>query len=145
MPTASVKPYLSDDRTRARFRYEIWLPIAVLAALLAVAVLQPRLEPGPFVGHVTVVNHSEYAFDVDVAGVNTSEWLPLGTAAARTTTSIVSVFDQGSTWTIRYSVEGRDLGQIVESRAELASAGWQVVVPDRFITQLRSSGVAATS
>jgi hypothetical protein len=145
MPTASVKPYLSDDRTRRRFRSDVWLPIAVLAALVAVAVLAPRLEPGPFVGRVTVVNHSEYAVDIDVAGAKTGEWMPLGTAGVRASTSIASVFDQGSTWTFRFSVQGHELGQIVESRAELASAGWQVVVPDRFIAQLRSSGAAATA
>jgi hypothetical protein len=145
MPTASVKPYLSDDRTGSRFRFEVWLPVAVLAALIAVALLAPRLKPGPFVGRVTVVNHSEYAVDVDVAGATTAEWLPLGTAGVHASTSIASVFDQGSTWTFRFGVQGNELGQIVVSRAELARAGWQVVVPDRFIAQLRRSGVAATA
>ena len=123
----------------------MWLPIAVLAALIVVALLAPRLQPGPFIRRVTVVNHSEYAFDVDVAGSNTDEWMPLGTANVRSSTSVASVFDQGATWTIRFRVQGRELGQIVESRAELERAGWQVVVPERFVAQLRSSGVAATA
>jgi hypothetical protein len=145
MPTASVKPYLSDDRTGRRFRFDLWLPVAVLAALIAVALLAPGLKPGPFVGRVTLVNHSEYAVDVDVAGASTAEWMPLGTTGVHASTSIASVFDQGSTWTFRFSVQGHELGEIVESRAELARVGWQVVVPDRFIAQLRSSGVPATA
>jgi hypothetical protein len=145
MPTASVKPYLSDDRTHARFRVDVWLPIAVIVALIVVAVLAPRLEPGPFIGRVTVVNHSDYAFDVDVAGAKADEWMALGTANDRSSTSVASVFDQGSTWTFRFSVQGRAVGQIVESRADLERAGWQVVVPDRFVAQLRSAGIAATA
>jgi hypothetical protein len=145
MPTASVKPYISDDRTRVRVRPEVWLSVAVLASLILVAVLAPRLQPGPFVQRVTVVNHSEYAFDVDVSSANAGNWMPIGTAADHASTAIGLVFDQGSTWTFRFAVQGRNLGQIVESRAQLASAGWQVVVPDRFAAQLQSRGVPPTA
>jgi hypothetical protein len=145
MPTASVKPYLSDRHTRARFRYDVWLPIAVLVALIVVAALAPRLKPGPFIASVTVVNHSEYVFDVDVAGAKADGWMPLGAAPAGASTSISAVFDQGSTWTFRFSVEGRMVGEIVALRADLARAGWQVVIPARFTTELRVAGVAPTA
>jgi hypothetical protein len=145
MPTASVKPYISDDRTRMRVRPEVWLAAAVLAALIVVAVLAPRLQPGPFVHRVTVVNHSEYAFDVDVSGAHAGDWMPLGTVADHGSVAIASVFDQGSTWTFRFSVQGRELGEIVESRADLASDRWEVVVPDRFIAQLHDQSVAPTA
>ena len=144
MPTASVKPYLSDD-TRSRFRYDVLLPIAVLVAVIVVAVLAPRLKPGPFVGSVTVGNHTDYAFDVDVAGAKTDGWMALGTVPADASTSIAAVFDQGSTWTFRFSVQGRFVGEIGVRRADLVSARWQVVVPARFGAQLQIDGVAPTS
>jgi hypothetical protein len=145
MPTASVKPYISDDRTRAHVRPEVWLAAAVLAALIVVAVLAPRLQPGPFVHRVTLVNHSEYAFDVDVAGGHAGDWMPLGTVAERESVAIASVFDQGSRWTFRFSVQGRDVGEIVESRADLASNRWQVDIPERFIAELHDQRIAPTA
>ena len=144
MPTASVKPYISDDRTRSRVRPEVWLAAAVVAALIVVAVLAPRLQPGPFVPRVTLVNHSEYAFDVDVAGGHAGDWMPLGTVP-HGSVGIASVFDQGSRWTFRFSVQGRELGQIVESRADLANNRWQVEIPERFIAQLHNQRVPPTA
>jgi hypothetical protein len=144
MPTASVKPYLSDDRTRVRLRPEALLAIAVVAALIVVAVIASALRPGPFVGRVKLVNHSEYAFDVDVAGKSANDWMPLGTVADHTTASIGSVFDQGAAWTFRFSVQGHEVGTIVENRGALADAGWVVDVPDRFVSTLRDQAVAPT-
>jgi hypothetical protein len=144
MPTASVKPYISDGSARTRLRADIWLPIAVIAALVFVAVLQPRLKPGPYVERVTIVNHTAYAFDVEVADKSADDWLPLGTTDDHSTVNLGSVFDQGSTWTFRFSVEGTILGTVVESRSNLASAGWDVEIPQRFADQIHSEGVAPT-
>jgi hypothetical protein len=145
MPTASVKPYISDDRTRSRVRPEVWLAAAVIVALIVVAVLAPRLQPGPFVHRVTLVNHSGYAFDVDVSGGHAGDWMPLGTVADHESVPIASVFDQGSTWTFRFSVQGHELGEIVESRADLVSDRWQVDIPDRFVALLQNQRVAPTA
>jgi hypothetical protein len=90
------------------------------------------------------VNHTAYAFDVEVADKQADDWMPLGTTDDHTTVNIGSVFDQGSTWTFRFSVQGTILGTVVESRSDLASAGWNVEVPQRFADQIHSEGVAPT-
>ncbi len=144
MPTASVKPDLFNERTRVRLRPEVWLAVLVLAALIVVAMVAPRLQPGPFVRRVKIVNHSEFAFDVDVAGRSGNDWMPLGTVADHTAASIGSVFQQGSTWTFRFSVQGHEVGKIVESRADLERADWIVDVPQSYTAELRTQGVVPT-
>src|SRR4051794_22130725 len=81
MPSASVKPHVSDDRRRTRLRVDPRIAVAALVALIAIALLAPSIQPGPFVRRVTIVNHSEYAVDVDVSGAQPSGWMALATAA----------------------------------------------------------------
>jgi hypothetical protein len=145
MPTASVRPHLSDGRERTRARINAWVPIAVIASLIAIALLAPSIQPGPFVSRVTVVNNSAYAFDVDVAGAKADDWMLLEIATANASTSVGTVFDQGSTWTFRFTVQGRVLGTVVESRADLANAGWRVSVPAQYADVLRRDGVVPTA
>ena len=144
MPTASVKPYVSDDRTRVRLRPEVWLGILVIAAMIVVAVIAPRLQPGPFVRRVRVVNSSAYNFDVDVAGRVANGWMPLGTVGDHSAVSIGSVFQQGSSWTLRFSVQGHEVGTIVKSRADLERADWVVDVPSSYAAKLQSQRVVPT-
>jgi hypothetical protein len=145
MPTAYVKPEISDNGRRTRRRVDPWIPIGVLAALLAIVLIRPMVEPGPFIGRVTVVNNSEYAFDVDVSGAKADDWMALGAAAERHSTGVAEVFDQGGTWTFRFTTQGVVAGQVEVSRADLSAAGWQIVIPDRFAAALRADGVVPTS
>jgi hypothetical protein len=145
MPTASVRPLISDKRRRTRPNIDVWVPIAVVAALVAIVLLRPVLEPGPFIGRVTVVNNSAYAYDVDVAGAKGGDWMLLGTAAERGSTDVADVFDQGTTWKFRFSTQGRVVGEIDQNRADLERAGWRVVIPDRFADLLRGGGVVPTA
>ena len=145
MPSASVKPVAPDRQRRTRPRVDAWIPIAVLLAVVAIAVFRPALEPGPFISRVTFVNSSEYAFDVDVAGAKADGWMLLGTAADRTSTGIAEVFDQGRTWTFRFTTQGQVAGQIEVSKADLERAGWRVVVPPGFADALRAEGVVPTA
>jgi hypothetical protein len=145
MPTASVRPDISDGRERTRTRIDVWMPVVVIVSLVAIALLAPSIQPGPFVSGVTVVNNSEYAFDVAVAGAKADDWMLLEIAGVHASTAVGDVFDQGSTWTFRFSVQGRVLGTVVESRADLANAGWQVVVPATYAETLRRDGVLPTA
>jgi hypothetical protein len=145
MPTAYVEPFIDDDRRRSRTQITRWVPAVVIAALIAIAAISPTLQPGPFIRTVTVVNTSEYAVDVAVAGASAHGWTLLGTAVDHASTPISTVFDQGSTWTIRFTTQGRVLGDIVSSRADLSSNGWRIEVPDRFVQALRTEGVVPTA
>jgi hypothetical protein len=145
MPTASVKPYISDPRKRTRLRFDLWVPAAVLAAFVAIALLAPRIQPGPFVGRVTIVNNSAYAFNVDVSEATAGDWMLLGTAAQDGTTSVAAVFDQGSTWTFRFAAQGKVVGEVALTRSDLVASGWQVVVPDGFARLLQRQGVVPSA
>jgi hypothetical protein len=145
MPAAPVKPFTSDKEHRTRPRVDAWIPIAIVAALMAIALARPVLEPGPFVTRLTVVNSSEYAFDVDVAGADAHEWTLLGTVAERGDTTVADVYDQGSTWTFRFVTQGVLAGQVEVSRAALERSGWRLVVPDRFAAALRAKAVVPTT
>lgn len=145
MPSASVKPFAPDRQRRTRPRVDAWIPIAVLAAVLAIVSLRPVLEPGPFVPRVSFVNSSEYAFDVDVTGGKAGGWMLLGTVADNGKTDVAEVFDQGRTWTFRFVTPGQVAGEVEASRAELERAGWRVEVPARFADALRSDGVVPTA
>ena len=145
MPAAYVKPDISDNGSRTRRRVDPLIPIGVLAALLAIFLFRPLVEPGPFVKNVTVVNGSEYAFDLDVAGAKADDWMLLGTVAERASTDVAEVFDQGDTWTFRFRTQGRVAGEVTMSRADLKAAGWKLTVPGGFADKLRADEVVPTS
>lgn len=144
MPTAPVRPLISDKRG-TRPHVDPWVPIAVVVALALIVLLRPVLEPGPYVGRVTVVNNSAYAFDVNVAGAKADDWMLLGTAAERGSTGVNDVFDQGATWKFQFSTQGRVVGEIQQKRADLERTGWRVVIPDQFADALRAGGVVPTA
>src|SRR5258707_691098 len=104
MPPASVKPYVPGDQ-RIRPGFDLRIPVLALASLVVIAVFASAVQPGPFVSRVTIVNHSAYALDVDVAGVKANDWMQLETAGAHGSDSVQAVFDQGSTWTFRFSLQ----------------------------------------
>ena len=145
MPSAHVKPDIFDNSNRTRYRVDAWIPICVIAALVAIVLIRPSIEPGPFIGRVTVVNNTEYAFEIDVSGAGADEWMPLVTAPERQSTGVAEVYDQGRTWTFRFTTHGVEAGEVKVSRAALSAAGWQFVIPDNLAATLRSRGVAPTS
>jgi hypothetical protein len=57
---------------------------------------------------------------------------------------VQSVFDQGSTWTFRFSTQDRYVGEIVVSRADLVRAGWHVDLDARLYSPLERAGVPPT-
>jgi hypothetical protein len=145
MPASTVRPYISDNDRRTRPRVDLWIPLAIFAALGAILLVAPTLQPGPFISRVTVVNHSEYAYDVAVSGGSNDGWMLLGTASERADSEVVDVYDQGSTWTFRFTTQGQVAGQISVRRADLERAGWKVVVPARFADALRAQEVLPTA
>jgi hypothetical protein len=145
MPTASVKPYVPEGRVRRRLPFDLWVPVAVLVALIGVALLATALRSGPFVSQVSFANSGHYGYEVSVAGSSSSGTMLLGNAGAKATTKVSSVYDQGSTWTFRFSTQGHFAGVVVMSRGELAQSGWRVVIPDRFAQALDDAGVVPTN
>ena len=145
MPSASVKPYLSEGRVGRRLPFDLWVPVIALVALIGVALLSTALRSGPYVSSVTIDNPSNYAFEVSVAGSANGASTLLGNIEAKNHTTLQSVFDQGSTWTFRFSSQGRYAGQVVMSRADLEAADWHVAVPDQYAATLARAGVPSTN
>ncbi|HEX4490155.1 MAG TPA: hypothetical protein VH914_03025 [Acidimicrobiia bacterium] len=144
MPSAPVKPYLPEGRVRRRLPFDLWIPIAIVVAVAAVAVLASALRTGPYVSSVTFDNPNTYAFEASVSGGSHGATLLLGNISAKNHTTVRSVFDEGSTWTFRFSSQGRSVGAVVMSRADLAAANWHVQLPDRFGDSLTRAGVPQT-
>jgi hypothetical protein len=48
--------------------------------------------------------------------------------------------DQGPTWTIHFSAQGRDGGDVTVERSQLERDGWVYRIPDSVIDDLRTAG-----
>ena len=144
MPTASVQPDLSDLRVRRRLPLDPRVIITVVVGLIVVAVLAPALRSGPFVDKVAFANPSDYAYEVAVSSSSGGSTTLLGNIAAQDTTTIGTVFDEGSQWTFRFSTQDRVVGDVVMSRDDLIGSGWRVAVPARFAQKLATEGVIPT-
>ena len=136
MPAAPVKPQISDNGNRIRRRVDPLIPIGLIAALLAILLFTPLVEPGPFVSKVTIANKSEYAFDVDVAGAHADGWMasaPRPSARARTSPRS----RPGPHLDLSFPA-GPGRRPVAMVAADLEAAGWQMTIPDDFADQLRA-------
>jgi hypothetical protein len=92
-----------------------------------------------FTDHVAFRNDSSYDILISVSS-NGVDVLPVGVAIQHCATTFEQVIDQGATWHIRFQAQGRDGGESIVSRIELAGADWSYRIPDSVAEQLRSSG-----
>jgi hypothetical protein len=107
---------------------------AVVVLLSAVVFKDPD-----FVDHIAFQNDSSYDIHISVSN-NGVDVLPVGAALQHCTTTFEQVIDQGSTWHIRFRSQGRDGGEAIVNRTDLAGADWSYRIPDSVAEQLRSSG-----
>jgi hypothetical protein len=139
--TATLRPH-SPDRPRLRFQ---WWWIALVVVVIMTVVLLARASENPStIGHVTFVNPTQYALDVEVAGANKNSWTDLGTAERERTTVVNDVIDQGETWIVRVGSQGAAGGELRLSRDALQRAGWKVEIPESVGTRLATEGAAPT-
>jgi hypothetical protein len=80
-----------------------------------------------------------------VSPTKSGDWTLLGLVGEKGTTSIATVYNQGSSWTFQFSVQGHILGDVTRTRADLAGSGWRVVIPDAFAATLAHEGVVPTA
>jgi hypothetical protein len=118
----------------------------LLAALLLFGVATvtiPRVVDLPRgVRRVTFENPTPYDLEVDLTSAKRDGWILLGTAQARSVTTIEEVADQGRIWIFRFRGQGEDGGEIRVGRDELKDAEWTVTVPDRIARQLQARGAS---
>lgn len=114
-------------------------PTALLgAALLLVTACGDRVT---HVERVVLVNGTDYDVVVQVKAEGRNGWLPLGLARHGAETLFEEVIDQGDTWVFHFSYGGREAGEVLVGRAELARAGWKVEVPQEAAERLRAQGL----
>lgn len=99
-----------------------------LVALWAVALV---LALPPTVDGLTIENPTGTALHVAVAAPGDGRTLGLGVVDAGAELSLTAVLDQGSSWQVLARPRGGDgpATTVTLSRAELAEAGWRVVLP----------------
>ena len=123
-----------------------WLGWAALAAIIVVVgYAGTRALQGPHVvPHVTIVNPSKYAVEVETAGAKRDGWTVLGSTPPKSSSTLDDVIDQGSTWVFRVHAQGVSGGDFVMSRALLARLHWQVTIPSDVIDKLAAQRISAS-
>ena len=114
--------------------------LAGLIALLGVAVLDQRPTR---LDQLTVDNPSDYELIVEVHGAEPG-WMPLATVGPHKSVPVTGPIDQGDTWYVRFSGQGRVLDPIVVRRDDLRDNGWHLAIPDLVGAQLRDQGAPAS-
>jgi hypothetical protein len=126
---------------RPSLRWSLSLLVAAVLLVVAIGGLAPLVfEDQPTVRHVTFVNPTVYAIDIEVTGATRGGWLPLVTVERGATTVVDDVIDQGPEWILHFRSQGYDGGELSVARAELVRSGWHVVVPAAVGEQLASQG-----
>jgi hypothetical protein len=139
--TATIKPR-SPDRPRIRFQW--WWPALVIAAV-AIVVAVPRLIAGPAtIGDVTLVNHTNYALDVNVGNGHGDGTTLLATVERGRTTVVGDVVDQGRTWVFQFESQGVDGGTLKLTKDALKRANWKVDIPASVGERLAAEGAPPT-
>lgn len=110
--------------------------LSVLAAIMCAA-----CSSGSFVDRIVIDNPTAFTANVDVVGAERNGWLDLITVGAHSQSSVEDVYDQGTTWTFRFSYSGYD-EELTLSRPELERTDWRIEVPASFETALRDRGVS---
>jgi hypothetical protein len=137
--TAHPPPAVLARLRRGSLRW--WWPLVPLVVGVALVVVwHLAASPPSTVPRVSFVNNSGYDVEVEVTGGENTGTLQLGTAAARTTTVVEDVIDQGATWVVHFGAQGVDAGELRLTRADLDRADWKVVIPGEVAGRLAAAG-----
>jgi hypothetical protein len=128
-----------EDRAPRPARTDPSLLDLILAVGVALAV-GLCLPHQPRTVDLRVSNPTDFDLTIDATDEHHDGWVTLGTIAARDTTQLDGVIDQGDTWVLRFDGQGRQGGQLTLDRTALDDASWRVQVPDRIGDRLRSQG-----
>lgn len=129
--------------SRQNRSFLLWI-IPACALTLAAGVGVSQLLEGPqFIDSLEVENPTVYDIGIAVSDGNQDQWTPIGRARRGRTTTFRSLIDQGSTWTFRFSSQGRQAGVLTVDREQLERTDWQIVIPDDVAEALEVSGAPA--
>ena len=138
---ATLSPRTPD---RSRLRLQWWWLLVGVGAVIIVATVPRLLATPATVDHVSFVNHTQYAIDVEASGAAHDGWTALATAERQRTTSAQAVVDQGRTWVFRFTSQGFSGGELRFTKDALARAGWKIDIPDAVGRRLAAEGATPT-
>ena len=115
--------------------------LLLAAVVVAVILLAQRLPAPDKAPPLSITNSSAYAVTMEASGPGQDGWITVGVVDANTTVVAREVVDQGSTWTLRFTSQGREFDGYDIARSQLASDGWHYTVPDEIGSQLAEAGV----
>jgi hypothetical protein len=137
-PQIDVRP---SPPARRRSRTRWWWAAAAVGLALSSVVLAHAFDDPAMVGHVRLVNQTDYAVHVDVTDPARRGWMAVGTALPRVTTVVEDVVDQGDVWVVRLSSEGVVAAELRVRRSDLARSRWTITVPREAAARLARAGV----
>lgn len=145
-----MTPVLTPQRTRPPDRSALSVRLTALVAAVVLGGLGTfsllRSLQGPaFVDGVTVVNRTEYRFDVGVAGGDDEGVIGLGTLGRDAEKRFEAVLDQGDVWVFHFHYGGVEGGRFSVPRGQLEAADWTVDIPASAGQRLRASGMAPSA
>ena len=109
------------------------------AGALAIGFAFAFLRSPETIDTVSMTNPTDYDIGVEVRGAE-GGWMPMSTAQHNTTTIVKDVIDQGAIWTIRFTAQGRQAGQLEIRRQALEAASWEIEIPASTEETLRDAG-----
>jgi hypothetical protein len=130
-----------EDRRHRPHLLERDATVVLVAALLALAAVAALLPSTRRIPALVLTNDSDYGLSIEVHGHGDDAWTPLPAVPRGASVRAADVLDHGDTWTFRVSGQGVPAGEFSRRRAELADAGWQVVVPQEVTRSLAEAGV----
>jgi len=132
------------SRPRLDLRALPWNRIVAVVVLVLSLVAVQLLFAGPTFVTLTIENPTPYALFVDASGATRGGWTSVTVAGPNTATVQAEVLDEGSTWTFRFTGQGRAGSTLTVTRDELARDGWHVHVPASVQDRLEREGAPPT-
>jgi hypothetical protein len=119
---------------------QVLLAAAVLVAAVG-AVLLLRAATASTVGHVTLRVDNQASLPLTLEAIDrTGSRLTVGSATAKSQTTIDEVVDIGDQWTIVAAYAGQEVHRESVSKAELRARGWTFAIPADATDQLEQAG-----
>jgi hypothetical protein len=139
-PTTILEP-TTHKPWRPRHLLQSNAVVLVAVSVLSFAAMLFAREAPVHPRSLTITNPSVYALGVEVAGADTG-WADLTTVDRESTATVSQVFDEGTTWRLRFSGQGRDAGTITMSEDDLQRQNWTITVPTDITDHLVAAGTA---
>jgi hypothetical protein len=142
-PSTATRTWGRAVPVRSGSRRVLLVVLAAVVVIAGVALAQTMQEPAKAPA-LSIDNPNDYAVTVEASGPGPDGWVTVAIVGPRSSYVAREVIDQGSTWSLRFTSQGRGFDGYEVDRHDLAAAGWTYDVPTDVGGQLAEAGVPAT-